>query len=252
MPRTPRRVSEALIGHPAVRRVNFTGSSRVGNGIVAQTGAKYLKPVLLELGGKAPLIVLEDADLDGRRQCHRVLARSPTSGQICMSTGAGGGAREGCRRICRQGSPKRVAGLPSGDPARKGEVVLGSVIGRPTVAHVEKLVAAAVAQGAKVLVGGEKTSNTPHERCRGRSRDAEKWDLFRERLSGPARVDHPRELRGRGRWPSPTTPSTVCRPRSLPATLPRGLELAKRIDAGHHPYQLPLRCRMRRRCPSVG
>ncbi len=51
-------VSEALIAHPAVRRVNFTGSSRVGR-IVAQTGAKYLKPVLLELGGKAPLIVLE-------------------------------------------------------------------------------------------------------------------------------------------------------------------------------------------------
>ncbi|MGH8327599.1 MAG: aldehyde dehydrogenase family protein, partial [Steroidobacteraceae bacterium] len=49
-------VSEALIAHPAVRRVNFTGSSRVGK-LVAQTAAKYLKPVLLELGGKAPLIV---------------------------------------------------------------------------------------------------------------------------------------------------------------------------------------------------
>jgi acyl-CoA reductase-like NAD-dependent aldehyde dehydrogenase len=53
----------ALIDHPAVRRINFTGSTEVGR-IVAKRAAEQLKPVLLELGGKAPLIVLEDADLD--------------------------------------------------------------------------------------------------------------------------------------------------------------------------------------------
>ena len=53
----------ALIDHPAVRRINFTGSTAVGK-IVARRAAEQLKPVLLELGGKAPLIVLEDADLD--------------------------------------------------------------------------------------------------------------------------------------------------------------------------------------------
>ncbi|SOV02947.1 related to aldehyde dehydrogenase [Ustilago sp. UG-2017a] len=56
-------VTEALISYPAVRKVNFTGSTRVGK-IIAATAAKYLKPVVLELGGKAPLIILEDADLD--------------------------------------------------------------------------------------------------------------------------------------------------------------------------------------------
>jgi len=53
----------ALIDHPAVRRINFTGSTAVGR-IIAHRAAENLKPVLLELGGKAPLVVLEDADLD--------------------------------------------------------------------------------------------------------------------------------------------------------------------------------------------
>lgn len=53
----------ALIDHLAVRQINFTGSTAVGR-IIAQRAAANLKPVLLKLGGKAPLIVLEDADLD--------------------------------------------------------------------------------------------------------------------------------------------------------------------------------------------
>ena len=55
------KVVEALIAHPAVRRINFTGSTRVGR-IIAETAARYLKPVLLELGGKAPMVMLDDAD----------------------------------------------------------------------------------------------------------------------------------------------------------------------------------------------
>ncbi len=53
----------ALIDHPHIRRINFTGSTQVGR-IIAKRAAEHLKPVLLELGGKAPLIVLDDADLD--------------------------------------------------------------------------------------------------------------------------------------------------------------------------------------------
>ena len=58
----------ALIDHPLVRHVNFTGSTRVGR-IVAERAARHLKPVLLELGGKAPLIVLDDADIDAGSEC---------------------------------------------------------------------------------------------------------------------------------------------------------------------------------------
>jgi acyl-CoA reductase-like NAD-dependent aldehyde dehydrogenase len=56
-------VLEALISHPAVRKVNFTGSTAVGK-IIGAMAASYCKPTLMELGGKAPQIVCEDADLD--------------------------------------------------------------------------------------------------------------------------------------------------------------------------------------------
>ncbi|MGO4839003.1 aldehyde dehydrogenase family protein, partial [Rhizobiaceae sp. 2RAB30] len=77
-------VVETLIAHPAIRRVNFTGSTRVGR-MVAELSARHLKPVLLELGGKAPLVVLDDADLDEavKAACYGAFLNQ---GQICMST----------------------------------------------------------------------------------------------------------------------------------------------------------------------
>jgi benzaldehyde dehydrogenase (NAD) len=74
----------ALIDHRAVRRINFTGSTAVGK-IVARRAAEQLKPVLLELGGKAPLIVLEDADLDEAVKA-AAFGAFLNAGQICMST----------------------------------------------------------------------------------------------------------------------------------------------------------------------
>ncbi len=74
----------ALIDHPAVRRINFTGSTATGK-IVAARAAEHLKPVLLELGGKAPLIVLEDADLDEAVKA-AAFGAFMNAGQICMST----------------------------------------------------------------------------------------------------------------------------------------------------------------------
>lgn len=73
-----------LIDHPSVRRINFTGSTAVGR-IVARRAAEHLKPVLLELGGKAPLIILEDADLDEAVKA-AAFGAFLNAGQICMST----------------------------------------------------------------------------------------------------------------------------------------------------------------------
>lgn len=77
-------VTKALIEHPAVKKINFTGSTAVGR-IIAELAGKNLKPVLLELGGKAPAIILNDADIPlAARAC--AMGAFLHSGQICMST----------------------------------------------------------------------------------------------------------------------------------------------------------------------
>lgn len=78
------QIVERLISHPLTKRINFTGSTHVGR-IIAETAAKYLKPVLLELGGKAPVIVLDQADLDEAVNAVTFGAFF-NQGQICMST----------------------------------------------------------------------------------------------------------------------------------------------------------------------
>lgn len=77
-------ITTALIEHPAVKKINFTGSTMVGS-IIAATAGKHIKPVVLELGGKAPTIVMADADLAAAAKgC--VLGSFLHAGQICMST----------------------------------------------------------------------------------------------------------------------------------------------------------------------
>lgn len=83
-PQDAAQITTALIENPAIKKVNFTGSTAVGR-IIAQTAGKNLKPVLMELGGKASAIVLDDADLKkAATQC--ALGAFLHSGQICMAT----------------------------------------------------------------------------------------------------------------------------------------------------------------------
>ncbi len=140
----------AMIDHPAVRRINFTGSTAVGR-IIARRAAEHLKPVLLELGGKAPFVVLEDADLDEAVKA-AAFGAFMNQGQICMST----------ERIIVVDAvadafvakfQAKVATMAVGDP-REGKTPLGAVVDLKTVQHCEGLVADAVAQGAVALTGG--------------------------------------------------------------------------------------------------
>lgn len=145
-------VVEAMVAHPAVRRVNFTGSTKVGR-IIAMTCAKYLKPVVLELGGKAPLVVLDDADLDDAVN-GAAFGAFANSGQICMST----------ERIIVDAKVAdafvdkfvtKAKSLPLGDPRKPEPVVLGSVIGMNTVNHCNALIDDALAKGAKLVCGAK-------------------------------------------------------------------------------------------------
>ena len=77
-------ILDVLIKHPAVRKVNFTGSTAVGR-IIATKAAEVGKPTLMELGGKAPQIVMEDADLDKAAQA-ATMGALVHHGQICMAT----------------------------------------------------------------------------------------------------------------------------------------------------------------------
>jgi acyl-CoA reductase-like NAD-dependent aldehyde dehydrogenase len=142
---------DALIADPRVRRVNFTGSTHVGR-IVAEKAAKYLKPVLLELGGKAPLVVLDDADLDEAAAAANFGAFMH-QGQICMST-----ERLIVQKpVMDEFSRKLVAkaeGLRVGDPAIP-ETQIGCLVSDRSVKRVHDLVKDAVDRGARVLTGGE-------------------------------------------------------------------------------------------------
>ncbi len=142
---------DALIEHPAVRRVNFTGSTRVGR-MVAQTCALHLKRVLLELGGKAPLIVLDDADLDEAVRA-AAFGAYVNQGQICMST----------ERIVVDETvadafvaklAAKTATLRAGVPGTEG-CVLGSMISLGAAQRVRAMIEDALGKGATLVVGGE-------------------------------------------------------------------------------------------------
>ena len=149
-------VVEAMVSHPAVRRVNFTGSTKVGR-IIAQTCARYLKPAVLELGGKAPLVILDDADIDDAVNA-AAFGSFANSGQICMSTERIIVDQKIGDAFAKKFGDKAKS-LPLGDPRKPEPVVLGSVIGMATVEHCNALIDDALAKGAKLVCGG-KADNT--------------------------------------------------------------------------------------------
>lgn len=140
----------ALIDHPAVKRINFTGSTSVGR-IIAKRAAGHLKPVLLELGGKAPLIVLDDADIDEAVKA-AAFGAFMNQGQICMSTEriivVDAIAEDFVTRFVA-----KAKSMATGDP-REGKAPLGAVVDQKTVAHINTLIGDAVVNGGRVIAGG--------------------------------------------------------------------------------------------------
>ncbi|RPD64183.1 aldehyde dehydrogenase [Lentinus tigrinus ALCF2SS1-7] len=145
----PARTAE-IIAHPLVRKINFTGGDLVGR-IIAMEAAKYLKPVVLELGGKAPAIVLDDADIP---RAARAITFSAllNSGQICMSTE---------RVIIQRGAaPALVHELTAlfkqakaGDIRTEPSAVLGALFTEKAAENVVGMMRDAVSHGATLVVG---------------------------------------------------------------------------------------------------
>lgn len=143
-------IVEAIIAHPAVRRITFTGSTRVGR-LIAQIAAKYVKRCLLELGGKAPLVVLDDADIEAAVEA-ATFGSFYHQGQICMATErliVDEAVADEFVELLAARAQDIVAGDPS-DPACR----LGSMIDVSAAQRVRSLIDDAVGKGATLVTGG--------------------------------------------------------------------------------------------------
>jgi acyl-CoA reductase-like NAD-dependent aldehyde dehydrogenase len=144
-------IGDELVENPAVRRLNFTGSTETGRRL-AEAAGRHLKRVVLELGGYNPLIVLADADVDYAVDA-TAFGAFMHQGQICMST----------RRILVerpiadefvQKLAEKTKTLKVGDP-HEHDTVIGPLITESALNMVASRVDEAVQKGAKLLAGGE-------------------------------------------------------------------------------------------------
>lgn len=149
--------SAFLVETPDVPVISFTGSTRTGRAIAA-AGAKHLKRFGLELGGKTPMILFDDADVEAALP---VLEKALTTfaGQFCMS-GSRLLVQRGIADQVRDGLAKRFKAVKLG-PASDPTSDMGPLIDRPNVARVDGVVEDAIASGAKAIVrGGPVTEGT--------------------------------------------------------------------------------------------
>ncbi|KAL1743975.1 Aldehyde/histidinol dehydrogenase [Schizophyllum fasciatum] len=138
-----------IIAHPLVRHVNFTGSDRVGK-IIAVEAAKHLKPVVLELGGKAPAVVLDDADLESAAKAI-IWASLINSGQVCQST-----ERVIVQRAVAEALTTKMLALAqtvrAGDAYTDG-AKLSAVFSEPAAEGIVEMIREAQSEGATVRLG---------------------------------------------------------------------------------------------------
>ena len=148
----PAAVGDVLTAHPAVRKLSFTGSTEVGKLLMRQC-ADTVKKLSLELGGNAPFIVFDDADLDAA-VAGAMASKYRNAGQTCVCAN---------RILVQESIHDTFADKLTGAVARlrvgRGEddgVTIGPLINPNALAKVERLVASAVEDGAEVVAGGRR------------------------------------------------------------------------------------------------
>jgi acyl-CoA reductase-like NAD-dependent aldehyde dehydrogenase len=144
-------VGDEMIANPAVRRISFTGSTEVGR-IIGEKAGRHLKRAVLELGGKDPLIVLADSDLDYALDA-ATWGAFLHQGQICMSTERIIVEKKIAKDFTNK-LKKRAQELPVGDPTNPATVI-GPLINQKAVEKVHSHVEEAIAGGANLVTGGQ-------------------------------------------------------------------------------------------------
>ena len=177
-PSAAAEITSNLIAHPAIKKINFTGSTMVGR-IIGRLAGQHLKPVLLELGGKAPAIVWEDADLDNAAKWCAIGAFF-NAGQVCMST-----ERILVHKNVRAEFETKFKGAI--DAIFGGENDAPVLIHAPSVEKNKKLMKDAVAKGAKVVYGDFEAEESTKTRMRPVviSGVSEDMDIYQTESFGP-------------------------------------------------------------------
>lgn len=150
LPAEGKELGDVLIADPRVKKVTFTGSTKVGQSI-AETCAKYQTKVTLEMGGKNPIIVLNDADIDYAVNS-AAFSNFMNQGQICM-TGSRVIVEEGIYYEFVNRMTEKVKQIKYGNPRDPG-VIVGPLIRPNQPAFIQQQVDLAINQGARLLVGG--------------------------------------------------------------------------------------------------
>jgi benzaldehyde dehydrogenase (NAD) len=143
-------IGDALVRHPKVDGISFTGSTAVGRQI-GETCGRMLKKCTLELGGNNALVVLDDADLDGAASC-AAWGAFLHQGQICMQAGRHLVHRSVADQYIQK-LAERAGRLYVGDPGA-GPAHLGPLINDKQTQRVHRIVTESVAAGAKLVTGG--------------------------------------------------------------------------------------------------
>ena len=145
------RVGRMLVGHPDIAKVSLTGEVTTGQAVMADAAAT-LKKVTLELGGKSPIVVFDDADVDSARNA-ALTNNFFSTGQVC-SNGTRVFVQRGVYEEFLDGVAERVASLRVGDPFDP-ETVIGPLVSREHHDKVMGYMDLARASGARHIVGGD-------------------------------------------------------------------------------------------------
>lgn len=149
------RVGAALVAHPGIAKVSLTGEAATGQLVMANAAAT-LKKVTLELGGKSPIVIFDDAEVDSARNA-ALTNNFYSSGQVC-SNGTRVFVQRGVYEEFLDGMAERVAGLTVGDPFDPATMI-GPLISAEHLEKVDGYMKAARESGARNLGGGDRPTD---------------------------------------------------------------------------------------------